>query len=182
MDYRWDKESWQVAYKRGVDANAFGRVVEGLRKQHGNEISPVAIVDEARPDDSPIHPLFEWDDTEAAEAWRVHQARNALNSIRIVVLAGSDDEKEVYANISIQDDAGHRSYLPATAVAASPELMEKAVDEAMSYLRSWEARWRNLQELGPIFEAVREVEKQRRARRKPGKRMARQAVGTPKSS
>lgn len=60
----------------------------------GNEISrleerngiakPKDLVDESRPVTAPLHDMFTWDDSVAAEKYRIHQARNLIGSVRIV--------------------------------------------------------------------------------------------------
>jgi hypothetical protein len=47
-------------------------------------ITPEALVDDARADDSPLHELFEWDNSVAAEKFRLHQARVVLKSVRYI--------------------------------------------------------------------------------------------------
>lgn len=41
------------------------------------------VVDEARDEDSPLHPHFEWDDSIAGEAHRMAQARELIRSVRV---------------------------------------------------------------------------------------------------
>lgn len=158
MDYRWDK-GFRIAFKKEVDANVFGRHVEAMRSQMGNGITPFQVVEEARPLDSDIHALFEWDDAQAAEEWRIVQARNALNSIRIVVRQAGEVDRLVIANIHIREEGQH-AYLPSQVVISNPELLDKAIQEALVYMRSWEARYRDIADLAPIFAALREAEAQ----------------------
>jgi hypothetical protein len=57
---------------------AIDKLVESL----GGVVSPRDVVDAAKSEVSPLHPYFEWDDTVAAEKFRLGQARNLLR-IRI---------------------------------------------------------------------------------------------------
>jgi hypothetical protein len=43
------------------------------------------VVEEARPQSSPLHGCFEWDDSKAAESWRIEQARDLIKRVKIVV-------------------------------------------------------------------------------------------------
>lgn len=43
------------------------------------------VVEDARRETSPLHDLFEWDDAEAAQRWRVEQARVLIRSVRVEV-------------------------------------------------------------------------------------------------
>ena len=43
------------------------------------------VLEVARSPDSPLHPCFEWDDSIAAEQWRLEQARELIRRVKIVV-------------------------------------------------------------------------------------------------
>jgi|SRR5215472_2243064 len=46
---------------------------------------PSTVVDAARAPDSPLHPLFEWDDSAAAEKYRLDQARTIIRRVTVTV-------------------------------------------------------------------------------------------------
>lgn len=48
-------------------------------------LTPAAVVDAARDESHPLHDRFEWDDSKAAEAHRLNQARVLIRSVRVVV-------------------------------------------------------------------------------------------------
>lgn len=76
--------SWVKGTRYPADANAVGQALATLEKQHG-KIKPRHLVELATPNDSPLHQLFEWDNTKAADAYRTHQARNVIRCIEVVV-------------------------------------------------------------------------------------------------
>lgn len=53
------------------------RVAEELAEL-GDEITPARILDKARDSDTELHKCFEWDDTVAAEKYRLTQARQIV--------------------------------------------------------------------------------------------------------
>lgn len=53
--------------------------------EHGGRLTPRAVVDAARDPKSALHDQFEWDDTVAAEKWRLDQARDIITSVKITV-------------------------------------------------------------------------------------------------
>lgn len=62
------------------------RVREELQRiadQHDGRLKPEWVVDAARPEDSPLHDYFTWDDTLAAEERRKDQARPLIRSVEI---------------------------------------------------------------------------------------------------
>ena len=58
--------------------------IAALEDRRGR-LTPEQIVDEARPEDSILHPCFEWDDSKAAESWRIEQARDLIKRVKIMV-------------------------------------------------------------------------------------------------
>ena len=67
----------------GVDAQTAGSELDRIRQRDGT-IRPAAVVDEARPEEAPLHPAFEWRDPVAAEQWREHQASTLIKVVRVV--------------------------------------------------------------------------------------------------
>jgi hypothetical protein len=61
-----------------------GVELERLQQEHGGRITPVDVVEAARPVGTPLHPVFEWDDARAGELYRVDQARHVIGAIRVV--------------------------------------------------------------------------------------------------
>ena len=73
------KYKWRIpAFK--VDADTVGGIFENIEERDG-VLSPSAVVDEARPEVSPIHACFEWDDEKAAEKYRETQASNMIRCL-----------------------------------------------------------------------------------------------------
>ena len=70
----------------GVDAQTAGSELDRIRRRDGT-IRPAAVVDEARPEEAPLHPAFEWRDPVAAEQWRQHQANTLIKVVRVVPAA-----------------------------------------------------------------------------------------------
>lgn len=59
--------------------------VDAMAAVHGGRVTPEIIVEDARDESSPFHDAFEWDDSEAAEKFRLSQARTLLRSYTIRV-------------------------------------------------------------------------------------------------
>ena len=53
--------------------------------ERDGSITPASVLDEARDEASPLHTHFEWDDSEAAEQYRLVQARGLIRRYKITV-------------------------------------------------------------------------------------------------
>lgn len=82
---------------QGVPAEVAGKELDRITAKHGVLI-PKDVVDEARPDEAPLHPVFEWNDSVAAEEWRKEQARSLIREIVVIV----DEKPPINQFVSIQ--------------------------------------------------------------------------------
>lgn len=157
--YTWGP-SYGVITTKSVSAQAVGERLEQLREQVGDGITPAQVLDDARPNDSPTHNLFEWRNTKAAEQWRLHQARHVIGCLRIKVpdeLQDSDTApRTILANISVMDGED-RVYHSSPVVAVDDTLREWAIQNALAYLEGFEERFKNLNEMLPVLEAIQRV-------------------------
>ena len=88
------------------DTKIIANIIVAIEKKKGL-ITPNDLVNQARSESSPIHNLFEWDDTEAASQYRLSQARNIINHIEIEVRGESSEERK--ADIVIQPQRAFHS-------------------------------------------------------------------------
>lgn len=86
------------------DPQKVGEEIESLRQAHGS-ISPAAVVDRARAEDSVLHDYFEWSDGTAAAKYREVQASHILRSIVVVCADGVEIQAPVRAFVSIRTAA-----------------------------------------------------------------------------
>ena len=73
------KYKWRIPVFN-ADADTVGEIFESIEERDG-VLSPSAVVDEARPEVSPIHACFEWDDEKAAEKYRETQASSMIRCL-----------------------------------------------------------------------------------------------------
>ena len=150
MRYAWNRS-------RAVDAQVVGETVERLSDEHDGVCPSWALVDKARPDGSALHPMFEWDDWAAAEAFRRDQARHHIRELRVVT---EEDEEPVQAFVHIVRvgrDGPVEGYRATRLVVESLDETAQMLAEALAGLRAWRRRYAHLSELDRVFAAVEEV-------------------------
>lgn len=95
----------------------------GIYKQHG-ELTPQIVVDEARPQDAPLHNRFEWDNEIAGEKYRLVQAAQLIRAVRIeYTTPGSEEKKFIRAFASLHessDDGIREGYAPTEEILEDP--------------------------------------------------------------
>lgn len=128
-----------------VDAQTAGEELARITEQCGG-LTPAVVVDESRPDNAPLHPVFEWDDAIAAELHRQHQADTLIRSVQVVREQGDLDEP-VFVKVRSAGD-----YQPAERVAKRIDLYEDAFRDACERLGEAQAA---LEQLVAVAERVR---------------------------
>lgn len=121
-----------------------------LRDEHGM-IVPELVVEAARDESSPLHSQFTWDDTEAAQAWRIHQARVLL---RVCVKLLPHHSEPVRAFVHLSKENGYRE---TQTVLANADRRAHLLEDAMRDMRVFRDKYRHLQELAGVFAAMEQV-------------------------
>jgi hypothetical protein len=143
-----------------TDAEAVSKAIAGIERAHGRLDSRKlyeAIVEAARPARHPLHRLFEWDNTKAAERWRIEQAKRIVAEVRIVFL---DAPKQPVRALPVVTFAGKRGPLAMPKVLSTAETTNELLANAKREALAWadrHARLEQLAELSPIFTAIKKL-------------------------
>lgn len=123
--------------------------LQSIYDQHG-KLTPAIVVDEARPADHPLHSRFEWDDAVAGERYRLDQARDLIQSIRITRARADSTHATARAFLSVRDGEGF-AYRPTEEVLADPLSAKLALADMEREWRTFKARWEHMQEFRELI-------------------------------
>lgn len=95
---------WQLkGLAKNVNPLSAYEELKRLQDIHGT-LSAEIVLNAARPKKSILHPIFEWDESKAAEKYRLYQARLLLNNIKIrIVSDGEANEYSVFEVVCQKD-------------------------------------------------------------------------------
>lgn len=146
---------WKTKGLFKTDANKAGQVFEELENTIG--LTAENIVEVSREEDAPLHNEFEWNDTAAADKWRMEQARRMIGNLSIVV-AETEEEEIVPVRAFFSTELHHYENIKTimTDVSKKLTLMQKAVRE----LQAFKKKYAMLSELSKLFDAIDEVTKE----------------------
>ena len=120
-------------FRRGrgysVAADVVGDELERIWAENGNELRPADIVEEARPEGAPLHPLFEWDDEKAAEEHRLLQARQLVRSVRVVAEGSTNTTPAFVSVVVMREEKPQRHYQNIDVILDRPEEYQSALME-----------------------------------------------------
>lgn len=153
MVYRWKSGSFISG-----DAQVAGEVCEELCAD-GN-LTPEALVDASRSEDAPLHGMFTWDDSRAAEKWRRHEASHIIRCL--VTVVASKEQKEggeqtpVRSFVSISRDDALRKYERIDFVLRDESSRSSMLLDAKRDMLTFQRKYGNLVELANVCKAIDE--------------------------
>lgn len=60
--------------------------LEEIAERNAGRLTPEDAIEDARDPESPLHPHFTWDDSEAAKKQRLYEARMLIRSVRVTTV------------------------------------------------------------------------------------------------
>jgi hypothetical protein len=161
----------QVSWKKGTRYKVKAKVAYDEFKKY--DFEPEAILDSAKSRQSPIHDLFEWDDTHAARLYRLQQVRKALVNVRVVFVGDPNPKpRRAILRIAHARDVEGSNYADAVTALSDEESRRFILNRALEEAQEWEERYNELVELKGVFLALERARKAASKKKKPSRRKA----------
>ena len=148
------KYDFRPGFAWKADPEEVGRTIEKLSEQTGGEVSPAMVVQEAKKKNSPLHNCFDWNNTKAAEKWRMHQARLLLGSI--VINFEYSEPETVRAFLNIQTP-GKQTYYHINSIIDDEGKMQIIIDQLkrkLSLISEQLKTYENLKEHSKVIDQL----------------------------
>jgi hypothetical protein len=108
------EEEEEEETKEKIESNIekYKTELEKLEQKYGM-LTAQDVIREAANENNPLHNWFDWNDSEASEKWRMHQARMLIATVRVkVMFEGNLKSYKKYLNVTIKDNGNSsRGYL-----------------------------------------------------------------------
>lgn len=139
-----------AAWKSGCRISADAQKVADEILAIGKSATTAQILDKARGEKTELHKCFDWDDAEAAEKWRLQQARHIV--CNLVIKEKADAPKpEVRVFFKTDNESG---YKPTVLIMQDKDEYQKLLARALAELNSFRAKYKSLTELDGVFDAI----------------------------
>jgi hypothetical protein len=134
-------------------SEALTEQITAIRDANGGVLKPEFVLDAARDPEHPLHSRFEWDDSVAAEKFRLDQAHTLIQKAKVAYQVPGDDgpPRLTRAFVAVRAAEGH-VYDPVEEVAQDP-LRRKVALADME--REWRVLRRRWEEYAEFFDLVR---------------------------
>lgn len=142
-----------AAWKSGCRISADAQKVADEILAIGNSATTAQILDKARDEQTELHKCFDWDDAEAAEKWRLQQARHIVCNL---VIKEKSDTPRPEVRMFFKTDADN-GYKPTVLIMQDKDEYRKLLDRALVELTSFRAKYKTLGELDGVFDAIDKV-------------------------
>lgn len=149
MVYKWKS----ACYIRG-DAQKAGEVCSQLESE--GRLTPSELVNVSRDEDAPLHGMFTWDDSVAAEKWRMHEARHIIHCLVTVVGDNAEHVEPVRAFVSIRSEDEKPRFERIDYVLRNATSRNAMLHDARMDALTFRKKYGHLSELAEVFKAMDE--------------------------
>ena len=141
--------AWKPGSRYGADAQKVADEIFSI----GDSATPAQILDKARDKNSELHKCFDWNDAEAAEKWRLQQARLIVCNL---VYKETSSESPPPVRLFFKTD-GESGYKPTSLIMQNKDEYQKLLSRALAELNSFKTKYKTLSELDGVFDAIDKV-------------------------
>ncbi len=141
--------SWKTGFGSLFRADA--QLVANEIMSIGDTATPAQIVDMARDSSTELHKCFEWNDTVAAEKYRLEQARQV---VRILVIKREDGQEDQPERRFFHKNEYSEGYKSLEFIVRNETEYEKLLKQALSELHAFKAKYHALSELEEILALI----------------------------
>ena len=120
----------------------------------GDEYTTAEVLELARNPETELHKCFDWDDSSAAEKWRLKQARDVCRSF-VVQIETSKTKETTYR--LVQHDSELKVYRPITLTVRNEDRYAQLLGQAKQELASFKNRYKSITELETVIEEIDRV-------------------------
>jgi hypothetical protein len=138
-------------------AARYGSRITHLKEKKGF-VTPEIVINDAKNPKSPLHDYFDWNDREAAESWRIEQAKYLIRHIVVTII--NDDKPETirqFYSITPTTDMHTDSpkvYVTLDDVLSNVDTRKEVIAYALRELEGWKARYKQYSELSGLIEIL----------------------------
>lgn len=176
------KYSWRDGWNPSVSAEIVGGVLSEIEERDG-EVTSKAFLDASRDEESPTHSLFEWDDSIAAERWRMRQSQGIIGQLQIEVVIEEVEDSVTDVELHVEEvpaenirrvpayvntnsygrfGAGKNttgSYVNLETAMSDEDKRKVVLENVLNELSVYQRKYFMYQELTEIFEAIDSAKK-----------------------
>lgn len=165
------KYSWKKGYQFKVSADTVGEVLNRIEKEEG-KVTKESFLDYSRNENSETHEMFEWNDSVAAEKYRLRQAGQIISQLEVTIVHEDIHPREIEAEIEVNDEpikisafvniapkapTVEATYYNVNRAMSDTDTRKQVLKNAMFELQAFERKYKNFAEFAELFEVIERV-------------------------
>jgi hypothetical protein len=153
MVYEWKGK----ARTHGLDAEDVGKHLDMIRRNNDGKLTTEQVVENAKPRNSLLHPVFEWDEVAAAGMWRKQQARDLIQSVYVTY---KDEDPSMisavraFVSVHVEDEDAEPSFTHVGVALKDDRMRRELLNNALKELEGWRKKYEQYNELSAVFDAI----------------------------
>lgn len=140
------KAEWRVELFK-ADANKCANEIMSL----GEDVSPAQIVEYARKPNAELHRCFTWNDAEAANKYRIYEARQVVCNL-IVHKENGEKQEPTPIRLFHKTENGH--YKPISLIIQNEDEYQSLLRQCRDALQSLKRKYSSLSEYQEIWDLI----------------------------
>lgn len=115
--------------------------------------TPQQILEKARDSNTELHKCFTWDNTEAAEKWRISEARTVVRNLKIIEQKSDKQPEPTTIRVFYKTD-NESGYKPTKLILKKPDEYKALVERCRSELLAIKQKFNSISEYKEIWELI----------------------------
>lgn len=165
------KYSWRSGYSYKTSADTVGKALAKIEERDGS-VTSKAFLEYSRPEESETHSMFEWDDSIAAEKYRLSQSGRIINQLQIEIVRTGDSvpmqtsvevnngeliqKVSAFVNVMPKSTRGFATFNNTISALNDKVKRDAVLANAMSDLESFMEKYQTLDELSGVINSIKE--------------------------
>lgn len=139
-------------FKFKADAQKCADEIMGICEEL-ESATPQQILEKARDSSTELHKCFTWDDTEAAEKWRISEARAVVRNLKIIEQKPDEQPEPTTIRVFYKTD-NESGYKPTKLILKKPDEYKALVERCRSELLAIKQKFNSISEYEEIWEMI----------------------------
>lgn len=145
--YEWKPQS---RFTKKADPNKVAAEINSI----GESARPEQIVALGTNKDTELHKCFEWDDTIAANKYRIEQAKDIAESLLVIRIKPEKTDEPTTKLRAMYHLPGTPGYQQSIQIVRNEDKYQRLLEQAKTELRMFKAKYSMLSELQDIFDMI----------------------------
>jgi len=146
---------WKGGYHApAIKAQTVGEHLDLIKERKGKLTADIVLSD-ARRKRSPIHKVFDWDDTTAANKFRLSQAGMLIRAINVTYVEDEAVEGTVRAFVHVTE--GTEQYVNVVDAMSDPAMRAEVITKAEHEVAAWATRYEHLKGFSELISSISDL-------------------------